>query len=199
MSWTVTNPVAVGAPTKKSHYDALWDNCDEFKDEHETTGTHKHQALNAPGTIVDWPSETPPAGWLECNGAAVSRATYAALFAVTGDTFGVGDGSTTFNLPDLRGKFRRGWDHGAGYDPDAATRTDSGDGTVGDHVGTKQADALESHDHVTAGAYNAGLGGSTDRFTEWDGTGSANTIASSLTGGNETRPVNVGFMVIIKY
>lgn len=57
--------------------------------------------------------------WLKDNagsGAAVSRTTYAALFAAIGTTFGAGNGSTTFNLPDLRGEFLRGWDDGRGAD-----------------------------------------------------------------------------------
>jgi len=52
------------------------------------------------GTIAMYPSATPPSGWLLCNGAAVSRSTYSALFAVTSTTFGAGDGSTTFNVPN---------------------------------------------------------------------------------------------------
>jgi len=54
------------------------------------------------GSILAWPTDTPPSGWLLCDGSAVSRTTYADLFAVIGTTFGAGDGSTTFNLPDLR-------------------------------------------------------------------------------------------------
>lgn len=57
-----------------------------------------------------------PAGYLECNGAAVSRTTYSALFAVIGTTYGSGNGSSTFNLPDLRGEFVRGFDNGRGVD-----------------------------------------------------------------------------------
>lgn len=53
----------------------------------------------APGSIAQW-SGAAPTGFLACNGSAVSRATYAALFAVLGTRFGVGDGSTTFNLPN---------------------------------------------------------------------------------------------------
>ncbi len=53
------------------------------------------------GIVVPWGSASIPSGFLECNGAAVSRSTYAALFAVIGTTYGVGDGSTTFNVPDL--------------------------------------------------------------------------------------------------
>jgi len=57
---------------------------------------------NEVGIILPFPKSTPPTGWLYCNAAAISRTTYAALYAVIGTTFGVGDGSTTFNLPDLR-------------------------------------------------------------------------------------------------
>ncbi|MEZ5781808.1 MAG: tail fiber protein [Rhizobiaceae bacterium] len=69
------------------------------------------------GVVVPFPMTTPPAGWLICNGQAVSRVTYARLFALLGLTWGAGDGATTFNLPDLRGMFIRGWDNGRGVDP----------------------------------------------------------------------------------
>ncbi len=60
----------------------------------------------------DWTSDF----FLPCDGSAISRTTYADLFDVIGTVFGVGDGSTTFNVPDLRGEFIRGWDNGAGVD-----------------------------------------------------------------------------------
>ena len=53
-------------------------------------------------TIVPWSSSSVPTGFLECNGAAVSRSTYSALFAIVGTTYGAGDGASTFNLPDLQ-------------------------------------------------------------------------------------------------
>ena len=62
------------------------------------------------GTIKPWPKATAPAGYLLCNGAAVSRSTYAELFTVTSTTYGVGDGSTTFNVPQLQGKTPQGFD-----------------------------------------------------------------------------------------
>lgn len=108
------------------------------------------------GSIIDWPLATPPTGTLECNGAAISRTTYANLFAVISTIYGNGDGSTTFNIPDRRGEFIRGWDHGKGTDPDAASRTDRGDGTGADNVGTKQDDALQGHGHSLYGATGAG-------------------------------------------
>ena len=55
----------------------------------------------ATGTILPWSTVTPPSGFLECDGTAANRTTYAALFAVIGTTYGVGDGSTTFNVPNL--------------------------------------------------------------------------------------------------
>jgi microcystin-dependent protein len=56
------------------------------------------------GTIMAWPTSTVPSGWLECYGQAISRTTYSALFGIISTTYGVGDGSSTFNLPDMRGR-----------------------------------------------------------------------------------------------
>lgn len=67
-----------------------------------------------PGVVTMYGGLVPPVGWLECNGQAVSRATYAALFAAVGVTHGAGDGSTTFNVPDLRGRCPVGTGTGAG-------------------------------------------------------------------------------------
>lgn len=67
-------------------------------------------------TIVYSAAATPAAGWLKCDGSAVSRTTYAALFAAIGTTYGAGDGATTFNVPDLRGEFIRVLDDGRGVD-----------------------------------------------------------------------------------
>ncbi len=76
-----------------------------------------------------------PSGWLECNGSAVSRTTYANLFAAIGTLYGAGNGTTTFNLPDLRGEFVRGWDNGRSADPGRA-------------MGTNQAAANNPHTHT---------------------------------------------------
>lgn len=144
------------------------------------------------GEIKSWPLPSIPSGFLECDGSAISRATYADLFAELGTAYGIGDGSTTFNIPDYRGEFLRGLDNGAGNDPDAGSRTDRGDGTTGDNVGTKQADVFESHDHTGAftGTNLVGGGGS-DPGTTATTTGTA--------GGNETRPRNVNIIFMIKY
>jgi microcystin-dependent protein len=149
----------------------------------------------SPGMEMLWPTETPPAGWLEENGAAISRTTYAALFAVIGTMYGAGNGSSTFNLPDARGKFVRIWNHAAGVDPDAAARTDRGDGTTGDHVGTNQAEALKTHTHTIPSYGVAQNGGDVTIYQVVPG----GTISSGSTGDNETRPVNTYRMLVMKY
>jgi len=144
------------------------------------------------GLIIDWPLATPPSGFLECDGSAISRTTYAALFAIIGTTYGVGDGSTTFNIPDRRGEFVRGWDHGAGNDPDAGSRTDRGDGTTGDNVGTKQSDQYESHTHPlnVSIANTGGAETSPNRISTSDASANG-TYNTNSSGGNETRGRNV--------
>ncbi len=68
------------------------------------------------GAVCSFAGSSAPDGWLVCDGAAVSRTTYAALFEQIGTAFGAGDGVATFNLPDLRGEFVRGLDSGRGVD-----------------------------------------------------------------------------------
>ncbi|MDO4693034.1 MAG: phage tail protein [Eikenella sp.] len=80
-----------------------------------------------PGTVMYFAGATAPAGWLKANGAAVSRTTYAPLFAAIGTRYGTGNGSTTFNLPDLRGEFVRGWDDGRSVDRGRAIGSTQGD------------------------------------------------------------------------
>jgi microcystin-dependent protein len=146
------------------------------------------------GAVIAVASETVPAGYLECNGAAVSRTTYASLYSAIGVIHGSGDGSTTFNLPDYRGRFLRGWDHAAGRDPDKAGRTAMATGgQTGDHVGSVQADQFKSHAH----AIDTGSGGSGSYPSA--SCSSSGSFASGSSGGNETRPVNAGVMYCIKY
>ena len=94
------------------------------------------------GAVLYFAGRTAPAGWLKANGAAVSRTAYAALFAAIGTTYGAGDGRSTFNLPDLRGEFLRGWDDGRGVD-------------TGRVFGSAQAHALQSHQHGLSMAADA--------------------------------------------
>ena len=135
------------------------------------------------GTILSFAGQTPPDGYLECNGQAVSRTKYAALFAAIGTIWGSGNGSTTFNLPDLRGEFLRGWDHGRGVDP-------------GRNFGSWQADELKSHRHDYVGVEWQDLvdiGDDTRRM------GISAIQTTTATGGPETRPRNIAVMYIIKY
>jgi len=152
------------------------------------------------GSLIAFPGATEPAGYLECDGSPISRTTYASLYGVIGTMFGVGDGTTTFNLPDLRGRFLRGWDHGAGVDPDAASRTDRGDGTTGDYVGTREDDAFKSHHHELYRPSSPILSTAAAQAHYALGTAQVQSGVNTVdTGGNETRPVNIAVMYCIKY
>ena len=101
------------------------------------------------GSGMDFFGTTAPALWLFAAGQAVSRTTYAALFAVLGTTYGGGDGSTTFNLPDKRGRSSIGKDNMGGAAASRVTAAISGvDGTVLGAAGGNQ--ALQSHNHGIA-------------------------------------------------
>ena len=135
------------------------------------------------GAVVGFAMTSAPNGWIKANGAAISRTTYAQLFAKIGTTFGSGDGSTTFNVPDLRGEFIRMWDDGRGID-------------TGRVFGSFQADEFKSHTHDI------------NHYLESDNTGSnisgANgtadqTWVTEATGGTETRPRNIALAAFIKY
>ncbi len=136
------------------------------------------------GTVIWHAASTPPTGYLKANGDAISRSTYATLFAVIGTTYGTGDGSSTFNVPDLRGEFVRGWDDSRNIDN-------------GRSFGSAQADELKSHTHdivgrtsVTSASANVGGVGGTTISTSG---------ASQATGGAETRPRNIALLACIKY
>lgn len=154
------------------------------------------------GTVAWYAANSPPTGWLECDGSAVSRTTYATLFAAISTTFGVGDGSTTFNLPDLRGEFVRGWDNSKG--------TDSGRA-----FGSFQDEAFKAHKHaIKLGHESAGSQDSTGwpntdstgpfakhESSETDGSSSNSSGAGNPLyeeGGDETRPRNYALLPMIK-
>ena len=159
------------------------------------------------GVILPYGASSAPTGFLICNGNAENRSTYSALFAVIGTSFGAGNGSSTFNLPDCRGKFLRGFDNGAGNDPDASSRTG------GDAVGSTQGHAFAAHTHAvnysdlnpsgttsvdTANEgwpYNAGG----DSWANQGETDTGRSVTTVSTGSNETRPINVAVQYIIKY
>lgn len=173
------------------------------------------------GSVMAFAGTSIPSGWLYCDGSAVSRTVYGALFLAIGVAWGNGDGSSTFNIPDLKGRFLRGQDDGAARDPDASSRTAPAlGGNTGDAVGSVQDDATAanglfndgSHSHFLPksggpGALEA-IGGASvavtnspaypgDFYTGGNGggSGSHDTINSS---DNETRPINAYVRYIIK-
>lgn len=153
------------------------------------------------GAIIAFAMNVAPtsAGWLACSGAAVSRTTYASLYAAIGTTYGSGDGSTTFNLPDFRGTFLRGLDNSRGID-------------TGRTIGSYQLDELKTHDHsltdpghfhtvVVAGQDTSGstnIDGSTNSGTAKPTSTTTTGITINATGGTETRPKNYAILYCIK-
>jgi len=156
-----------------------------------------------PGAIIAFGGTSAPSGWLACNGQAVSRTGYAALWAAISNTWGSGDGSTTFNVPDFRGMFLRGT---------GTNGTGSSSGAVGPSVGTYAADTYLNHSHgITDPGHDhnllvgGGAGSGWAALTQ----GQSNTISTqarttgvtvntSTTGGTETKPKNYGILYIIK-
>jgi microcystin-dependent protein len=150
------------------------------------------------GAVMAFARTTAPDGWLAADGSLVSRSTYAALFSAIGTSHGAGDGSTTFNLPDLRGVFVRGSD----------SQTINGI-TYAGSFGSKQGDAMQGHYHQFFGGTSVYVQGS----------GSSNLPAGSfvnivtqsvgipITDGangtprtaSETRPANIALLYCIKF
>ena len=153
------------------------------------------------GAVMPFAMNSAPIGWLICNGAAVSRTTYAALFALLSTVYGSGDGTNTFNVPDLRGYFLRGLDG----------RTSGNiDPTSGRTIGTLQDDAvgpLELSGNTPSDFFsstNTGSpGGGAVRVNMYSG--ASNTFSSkpvTVTASNtetETRPKNIAMLYCIKY
>lgn len=164
------------------------------------------QSLCPAGTILPYAGDSAPAGWLLCNGASISRTTYATLYSVVANRFGSVDGSS-FNVPDFRGRFLRGRDGGAGRDPDRNARTAMNTGgSVGDLVGSIQGDDTRSHTHGYNDIYHSEGGGSVtvpsnrgSGDTDSDNRGYDLGRTSNSTGGNETRPLNANVNYIIKF
>jgi len=153
------------------------------------------------GEIAFFCLSSAPPGFLKANGAEISRGAYASLFSAIGTTFGAGDGSTTFNLPDLRGVFARGW-------------ADDGSIDSGRIFGSSQLDAMQGHYHSPI-SNNIGGATATNTITApltstGGGVGSplvgtfAGAPASDGTNGIprtdiETRPINLALLACIKY
>lgn len=145
-------------------------------------------------SLVYMAINTVPAGWLKANGATVSRTTYAALFAAIGTTYGAGDGSTTFNLPDYRGYFLRALDDGRGIDPSRALgSTQSSQNLSHNHggaTGTESAGHIHygttdvqstNHNHVIAVV--SGIGGDVAGIDSTAFKASGTAVNALYTGG----------------
>ena len=130
-------------------------------------------ALTPAGMVAAFAMATAPAGWIPCDGRSLSRAAYPRLFAAIGTLYGSAD-ANTFNVPDYRGEFLRGWDNGRGID-------------VGRLFGTFQADELRSHNHTFnfPNITNNSGGGGID-----DAGGYGVAYSTNYSGGSETRPRN---------
>lgn len=153
------------------------------------------------GSIVPWGGASAPTGWLECDGSAVSRTTYASLFTAIAATYGAGDGSSTFNLPDIRGRTIAGKDNMGGS---AANRLTSGSTIDGATLGTAgggqthtlTTGELAAHNHVTGSTstqHDGGVGRNV--MGAWDFAGSdvnPNT-------GSGTAHANVQPTIVLNY
>jgi microcystin-dependent protein len=203
-AWVETDPVSVG---RASTADSLF-------------------GVVLTGAVLAYAGATAPDGFLLCDGTAVSRATYAALYAIIGTIYGAGDGSSTFNLPDIRGYFIRGLNTTSGSAPIDFGRA----------LGNKQDDALKTHTHTADHAHTASAtqaahdhsytfgyttsttpnfldtGASYGDDTQVSTTGTAQpaitvtvdsasvTSSGPSTGvSTETRPYNIAMNYIIKY
>lgn len=164
------------------------------KDTHKVVVT----AAFAVGQVSLWAGgATLPSGWIKCDGSAISRTTYATLFAVIGTTYGVGDGASTFNVPDLRDRFAMG--SGGSYAPGA---TGGSDGV------TLTVNQLPNHTHdVKSGAanYSYSVGYSTGARIGGPGSGSVfcdllpTTGTISSYGGQSTVDNKPKFQTLTAY
>jgi len=178
-----------------------------------------------PGAVMAYDGSLAPVGWLFCDGSAVSRTTYSGLFAVMGINHGSGDGTSTFNLPDYRGRFLRGQDQGTGRDPDAGSRgAMNAGGNIGDAIGSLEGGSthMPGNPFVTtvSGAHThkyhrpllgwgnqAGSNGvpwviAADQYGttgQPEGTADGAHSHGIVGGDNETRPVNASVNWIIKW
>lgn len=148
------------------------------------------------GAIMPYAGAAAPSGWLLCYGQAVSRTTYADLFAALSTTYGAGDGSTTFNLPDLRGRAVFGQDDMGGSAASRVTSAVSGvDGaTLGASGGDQRS---QQHNHTATDSGHAHTATSTDSghahsVTYYDGTGGLGNASESSNGVTGTYNTNSG-------
>ena len=179
-------------------------NSDIMKEEIEArlTGeltSHSHPSNVPAGAVMFFPMSSAPAGFLKANGAAVSRSSYANLFAAIGTRFGAGNGSTTFNLPDLRGEFLRGWADGRWLDAERELGSTQGDairritGTLGGYTGW---DSPSANGPFRLSISSQSGGSSGVSFKHGTLTYDNNLVVPTAT---ENRPHNVALLACIKF
>lgn len=166
------------------------------------------------GQVAFYAMASPPPGWLKANGAAVSRSAYSTLFSKIGAAFGGGDGVSTFNVPDLRGLFLRGWDDGRGVDGGRGFGNVQGSQNLSHAHGASASVSDPGHQHTTQIPYKPnGTGGGpiamVDGFSGITGYGSYATdvratnisvgVSIAADGGSEARPINMSLLACIKY
>jgi len=163
-----------------------WNETDDRWEYSADSTTYYPISYQPSGSISLYGGATAPTGWLLCDGSAVSRTTYAELFAVVGTTYGVGDGSTTFNVPSLSGKVPVGLDS-----------TDTDFDALGETGGTKTHTLTESevpsHNHNAAtNAHSSSISG--DSSTTYTGSSltNANAAAQNNTGNNSANHTHGG-------
>lgn len=153
-----------------------------------------------PGLVGHFARNSAPTGWLKANGAAVSRTAYADLFAAIGTTFGPGDGFNTFNLPDLRGEFVRGWDDGRGVDTGRALG--SNQGAAAPNITGRVLGSVEEASASATGAFQidktSTIGAPTGQ-SSWGFNFDASRSSSMYQSVNEVRPRNMALLACIKF
>ena len=147
----------------------------------------------ATGTILPWSAASLPSGFLECNGTAVSRSTYSALFAIVGTTYGAGDGSTTFNTPDLQDNTPVGKSGTKALGSTGGANTVSSTGNVSGSTANASLSTaqLASHNHLITGqtfgtAFNtrfeATMGGGSYTGSRGDGGAHSHNMSATFSG-----------------
>lgn len=139
------------------------------------------------GLIVPWSDSTVPSGFLECDGTAVSRTTYANLFAVVGTTYGSGDGSTTFGLPDLTDKCIVSKSPTKSFASTGGANTVSGSGNVSANMGNTSlgVPTIASHGHGTFNSFRDYITERTPQPQSWARVGNTTSPSSGGSGGHK--------------
>jgi len=157
------------------------------------------------GTVIYSARSTAPTGYINADGAAISRSTFSVLFAAIGTQFGVGDGATTFNVPDLRGEFIRGWSDGHTVDSGRTLGSNQGDQNLShNHTGSVTGNGSHGHtyDRSDRGAGTEGGGQGVHDYnasTSVGGNGAhSHGVSINSDGGTEARPRNVALLACIK-